>query len=172
MVKLNVYGHPCPYFVDQYNVLVWTINSFQIFPPLRRREIYGWKKRKIWRKKRRRPHVGSCAMVRQERHLTTEDSTPSRHPATSRHLRYIGTFRFTPINPPGISWQLPIRRLPAIGSQLAEVMCTNWWGFLKAYITEGGFGITIGKKSHTTSLISSLLGTYVGVGIQNHPLSL
>ena len=56
---------------------------------------------------------------------TTEDSTPPRHPATSRHLRYIGTFRFTPINPPGISWQLPIRRLPAIGSQLAEVMCTN-----------------------------------------------
>ena len=86
-----------------------------------------FQKRKRYGEKKRRPHVGSCAMVQQERHLTTEDSTPPRHrhPATSRHLRYIGTFRFTPINPPGISWQLPIRRLPAIGSQLAEVMCTN-----------------------------------------------
>ena len=91
-------------------------------------------------------------MVRQERHLTTEDSTPPRHPATSRHLRYIGTFRFTPINPPGISWQLPIRRLQAIGSQLAEVMCTDNIRFPEVHITKGGYGITFGKKYHTNPL--------------------
>ena len=107
------------------DVLVRALNYFSNFPSIEKEGNLCFKKEKDMEKKRRRPHVGNCAMVRQERHLTTEDSTPPRHPATSRHLRYIGTFRFTPINPPGISWQLPIRRLPAIGSQLAEVMCTN-----------------------------------------------
>ena len=32
----------------------------------------------------------------------------------------------TPITPPGISWQFPIRQMHAIGSKLDEVMCTNW----------------------------------------------
>ena len=84
-----------------------------------------FKKKEDMKKKTKAPTCGQLCDGPARTPLHHEDSTPSRHPATSRHLRYIRMFRFTPINPPGISWQLPIRRLPAIGSQLAEVMCTN-----------------------------------------------
>ena len=54
------------------------------------------------------------------------------HPVTRPPVGTYGTLgRFGSLpSTPGYqlalpTWQLPIRRLPAIGSQLAEVMCTN-----------------------------------------------
>ena len=78
------------------DVLVRALNYFSNFPSIEKEGNLCFKKEKYMEKKRRRPHVGNCAMVRQERHLTTEDSTPPRHPATSRHLRYSNFRNYAP----------------------------------------------------------------------------
>ena len=74
--KRNIYGLTSPFFVYHHWCggldKEWCLN----FPPLRRREIYELKNRQIWRKRQRRPHVGSCAEVGQIRPSTTEDCTP------------------------------------------------------------------------------------------------
>ena len=75
-VKRNIYGPTSPFFVYHHwcdgSDKEWCLN----FPPLRRREIYELKSRQIWRKRRRRPHVGSCAEVGQIGPSTTKDCTP------------------------------------------------------------------------------------------------
>ena len=74
--KRNIFGLTCPFFVYRHWCDGLDKEFFLNFPPLRRREIYEQKKRKTWRKIWRRPHVGSCAEVRQIRPSTTEDCTP------------------------------------------------------------------------------------------------
>ena len=64
------------------------------------------KKKEIWRKKRRRPHVGNCAESTEKPASTTGIPTPPFHQASCRHLRYMRMFR-APITPPGITWQSP-----------------------------------------------------------------
>ena len=74
--------------------LMWRFGQrlFLHFPPLRRRGSYEPKKKKIWRKIRRRPHLGNCAEVRLKRPPTTEDCTPIFHQASCRHLQYMRLF--------------------------------------------------------------------------------
>ena len=71
--KRNIYGLTSPFFVYHHWCggldKEWCLN----FPPLRRREIYELKNRQIWRKRRRRPHVGSCAEVGQIRRYVCRD---------------------------------------------------------------------------------------------------
>ena len=59
------------------------------------------KKKEDMERKTKAPTCGQLCDGQARTPLHHEDSTPPRHPATSRHLRYIGTFRFAPINPPG-----------------------------------------------------------------------
>ena len=64
------------------------------------------KKRRKEKKNERRPHVGNCEAGRQERPSTSEDSTPPRHLASSRHLGYIRMFRHSH-QPPGYQLAAP-----------------------------------------------------------------
>ena len=82
-------------------------------------------KRKCEEKNERRPHVGNCAAGRQITPFHHRGFYSTLSPGHLLALTVHKDVSSLPSTPPGISWQLPIRRLQAIGSMLAEAMCTN-----------------------------------------------
>ena len=104
-------------YIDTHWLLGLTLSSqhcsvgldmkfFLSFPPLRRRETYVPKKRRKWRKKRRRPHVG---IVQRSGKNAFPPHRILLNPVTWPVVGTYGSWGFfvTTINPPGISWQCP-----------------------------------------------------------------
>ena len=127
------------------DVLIWTLNSIYIFPPLRRREIYVSKKKKIWRKKRRRPHVG---IVQRSGKNAFPPHRILLNPVTWPVVGTYGSWGFfvTTINPPGISWQCPFDDRKLLEANWTKSCVLIMKGVGWSLWTAMSHSITVGNK--------------------------
>ena len=121
------------------------IEFFLSFPPLRRRETYVPKKKRKWRKKRRRPHVG---IVKRSGKNAFPPHRILLNPVTWPVVGTYGSWGFfvTTINPPGISWQCPFDDRKLLEADWTKSCVLIMKGVAGSLWTAMSHSITVGNK--------------------------